>query len=326
MAEKHNLAEPKVKIRRAPRSDEHETDGPTRYYSSNAIDLSPYIRAVYKRWQAVALATIAAAAMTALVTGFIFPRSYQATAVIRPISTPAVESRIAGAIGGLGGGFMGGLGSLAASFGGGGSNDAEEYIAILKGFEFNVSVVKHHHHLEGLLRPGRLSLLLAPNRPDPEWMWYRALQKQFECEYSFTTGNITLDFVARDRIDAEQVLGYYISDLRDLLRAREINGATAAIESLEDEAQTTPDALLRAELYQLMAKQLQRKKMAQVEADFAFRVLDPPAASDKHYRPRVLLDCLIVAFLTMLMLSAGIMLRDALNDRLATHSANSSDS
>jgi hypothetical protein len=49
--------------------------------------------------------------------------------------------------------------------------------------------------------------------------------------------------------------------------------------------------------------------MAEVEADFAFRVLDPPAASDRPYRPVVLLDSALVGILTILVLSTGIAIK-----------------
>jgi uncharacterized protein involved in exopolysaccharide biosynthesis len=45
---------------------------------------------------------------------------------------------------------------------------------------------------------------------------------------------------------------------------------------------------------------VERKKTAQVEADFAFRVLDPPAASDRPSRPNVMLDMIIAALLGFL--------------------------
>jgi hypothetical protein len=273
-------------------------------YEDDAIDLTPYIRSIRKRWWAIIFAACAGAAVTAAITGLVLPRWYRATAVIRPISTPAVESRISGFLGGEGGG-LGGLGGLAASLGTGGNNDAEEYIAILQGFQFNVGLVERHH-IEDILRPERSILSISRSHTDPNWMNYRALKKRFDCEYSIKTGNITLDFEARRRRDAESVLSYYIDDLRNVLRSRELSGAAAAIESLEAEATATPDVVLRSELYELVAKQVQRKKMAQVEADFAFRVLDPPAASDKYSRPRVLVDCLLVFFFMLLGMTAWV--------------------
>jgi hypothetical protein len=209
-------------------------------------------------------------------------------------------------LGGLGGG-LGGLSGLAASVGAGNS-DAEEYIAILQGFQFNVSLAEHHHISGELLKPGLLGFLLASKPKDTTWAVYRALGKRFDCEYSIKTGNITLYFQAKNRADAEKILGYYIDDLHELLRTREVKSASAAIESLQDEARTTPDVVLRAELYDLVAKQIQRKKMAQVEADFAFRVLDPPAASDLPYKPRVLLDSMIAAFFVSLFAASILLL------------------
>ena len=307
MAEKRKLAEAEIKIRRAPHADEGEADigrARSHYEDYDTVDLTPYIFKLRERWRTIASAAIAAATMTAVVTGFVLPKWYRASAVIRPISTPAIESRISGLLGGLGGGGpgVGGFSGLAASIGAGGSSDAEEYIAILHGFQFNVTLSRHHHLSDQLLKPssGFLSVLAFWAGNEPSWKIYRILSKRFDCEYSLKTGDITLNFIARNREDAENILGYYVDDLRDLLRAREVSGASSAIDSLKEEANSTPDSLLRSELYDLVAKQVQRKKIAQVEADFAFRVLDPPAASDQPYRPTVALDMLLVGMLAAL--------------------------
>jgi hypothetical protein len=302
MAENRKFAGPEVKIRRAPRADEREVDHEGvrwHYENDSTVELVPYILMLRERWRAIASAAITAVAVTGVVTGFVLPKWYRATAVIRPISTPAVESRISGFLGGLGGGFGGGLGGLAASLGAGGDNDAEEYIAILQGFQFNVSLAERYHLSAELLKPGLFGFLHGPKPKDPYWAMYRALKNRLDYDYSIKTGNITLFFEARNRRDAEKILSCYIHDLRDLLRAREISGTSSAIDSLEAEAKMTPDAVLRSELYELVAKQVQRMKMAQVEADFAFRVLDPPAASDKPYSPWVLVDCILAAFLAL---------------------------
>jgi Chain length determinant protein len=309
MAEKRKLAEAEIKIRRAPHADEGEADlGRARwhYEDDDTVDLAPYTLKLRERWRTIASAAIAAAAMTAVVTGFVLHKWYRATAVIRPISTPAVESRIAGVMGSLGGGLSG-LGGLAASIGAGGNNDAEEYIAILQGFQFNLALAESHHLSKELLKPGLLSFLDVSK--DPNWKIYRTLNKRFDCEYSIKTGNITLSFEAHDRQKAEKILGYYIDDLLDLLRAREVKSASSAIESLEAEASTTPDAVLRTELYGLIAKQVERKKMAQVEADFAFRVLDPPAASDRPYKPWIVVDSTIAGLLALVLVASVLLLR-----------------
>ncbi len=255
------------------------------------VDLRPYLAALSARWRTIAAVTMVVAVVTAATVSVALPKWYRATAVVRPISTSAVESRISGV---MGGGLGGGLGGLAASLTGSGS-DAEEYVALLHGFHFNVGLAERHGLTNELLKPGLLGFLHSKPK-DQDWAVYRALQKRFGCEFSTKTGNLTLQFEAKNRSDAEKILGYYIDDLLDLLRTRETRDAASAIDSLEAEAASTPDAILRAQLYELVAKQVERRKTAQVEADFAFRVLDPPSASDQPSRPQVLLDALIAAF------------------------------
>jgi hypothetical protein len=316
-SQENEVPEPEVRIRRTAPLDRSRADNsrtPWQYEDDDeVVDLMPYIHAIASRWRTLVAAASSAGAITAVITGLMLPKWYRAAAIIRPISTPAIENRITGVMGALGGG----LGGLAASLSGSQSNDAEEYIAILNGFQFNVNLAKGHQLSNELLKPGLLGFLLGSKPKDPKWAIYRALQKRFDCDYSIKTGNITLDFQAENRADAERILEYYIDDLHELLRTREVKGTSSAIESLEEEARSTPDPMLRAELYDLVAKQVQHRKMAEVEADFAFRVLDPPAASDRPYRPRVVLDCTIAALLVSLF-AASIFLFDT---ELAEHSA-----
>lgn len=274
-----------------------------------SVDLQPYLLAIIEGWRIIAAVSVAATLITGLVTIFVLPKWYRASAVIRPISTPTIESRMAGLLGGVGSGLSGGIG-IAAALGGGSENDAEEYMAILKGFQFSVTLADHHQLMGELLKPGLLSRVLHTSKPkDPKWAVYRALKKRLTCEYSMKTGNVTLYFQDKSRADAEKILGYYIDDLRNLLRAREIRDTTSAIDSLESEAASTPDALLRSQLYELVARQVERKMTAQVEADFAFAVLDAPAASDQEYRPWVLLDCALAAIVAIFFSASWVIIR-----------------
>ena len=241
------MAESDLKLRREPHLEAAAPE-PARirghYDDDEVVDLAPYLLAVGERWRRIAVAALAAAAGTFLITALVLPKWYRSAAVIRPIATPAIESRIAGVLGGLGGG-LGGLSGIAASLGAGGNNDAEEYIAILRGFHFNLNLAQRHKLSDELFKPSLISVIFGLKPKDPNWAIYRALEKRFDCNYSTTTGDITLYFEARGRQDANRILGYYIDDLRDLLRQREIDGAAAAIESLKGEAGSTADAVLR---------------------------------------------------------------------------------
>ncbi len=237
------------------------------------IDLRPYASKVLRHWPVIVIGAAVGFVLTFFVTRQL-AKQYQANAIIHPISTSGVESRIGGFVGGLGGGLEAStLGGLAASFGAA-SNDADEYVSILTGFQFNTIMVQKHHLERDLLdEESPLDHFLPSSNSQPKWRIYGLLTKRFDCEVSPKTGNIQLSFAAHSQKQAEVILNYYIDDLRDLLRKRAINGSSAAIASLESEAASTADPLLRDQLYNLAAKQLLREKMAQVEADFAFRVL-----------------------------------------------------
>jgi LPS O-antigen subunit length determinant protein (WzzB/FepE family) len=266
------------------------------------IDLLPYVEAIGERWRRIGVYTAVAVLATALIDVLLISPSYRASATIRPIATSEVESRSAGFLGGIGGGPGGGLSDLAASLSGTDETNTEEYLAILRAYRFNLDLAERHHLARELLPPPgllhELKVKFLKSTSQPSWKLYRALQDSFDCEASPKTGNITITYIAATQEQAERILGYYIEDLRDLLRSREVNDAGSAVESLQVEANRTADAVLRSDLYDLIARQLERKKMAQVQADFAFRVLDPPAAPDKPYTPTVILDCLLMGFLT----------------------------
>lgn len=267
------------------------------------IDLLPYIAAIWARRRRIALYALTAVFATALLTSFA-PESYRASATIRPIATSEVESRTAGFLGGIGGGPGGGLSDLAASLSGAGETNTGEYLAILRAYRFNLDLAERHHLARELLPPPGLlhaiKLKFSKRTSQPSWRLYRILQDNFDCDASLKSGNITITYIGDTQEQAERILGYYVEDLRDVLRAREVSDAGSAIESLQAEANRTADAVLRSDLYNLIARQLERKKMAQVQADFAFRVLDPPAAPDKPYSPKIFLDCFLIGFLTVL--------------------------
>lgn len=270
-----------------------------------ATEIREYLDALRKQWRLIAAATLAAMLVTAIVTKFGMTRWYRAEAIIRPVTENAVQGRIAGLLGGLGG--LGGVGGIGASLlAGEASSPASEYMPVLESFDFTTRLIAGHG-LEPHLRSRGWSPF-GSDPADPEWARYREMHKRFDCEFSMQTGNLTLYYQDPDRAMAGKVLGFYISDLRELLRAEEIHDTTEAIASLREETKQTPDNLLQTQLHEMLARQIEQQKLAQVEADFAFKVLQAPTTPDKAYRPQALLDCVLAAILAALGLAAWAML------------------
>lgn len=257
-----------------------------------AAEIREYLEAVRERWRMIAAATILAMLGTVLITKFGMTRWYRAEAIIRPIADNAVQGRVAGLVGGLSGVGLGeGLFSSEAS------NPASEYMPVLESFDFTTRLVAGHG-LESHLPPAGWGLF-GDAPADPDWARYREIHRRFNCDFSIRTGNLTLYYQDPDRAMAGRVLGFYISDLRELLRAKEIHDTTEAITSLRDESNHTSDNLLQTQLDEMLARQIQQQKLAQVQADFAFKVLESPTTPDKPYRPKLILNSVMAGMIAI---------------------------
>jgi hypothetical protein len=131
------------------------------------------------------------------------------------------------------------------------------------------------------------------------------------CDYSVKNSSMTMSFEDPSRERARRILGYEIDDLRERLRSREVRNAADAVASLNQQIMRISDSLLKQEIYQLIATQIQREELAAVEADFAFTVLQPPVAPDLPVWPRVLVNTLGAGFIALILASIAILLVEA---------------
>jgi hypothetical protein len=144
----------------------------------------------------------------------------------------------------------------------------------MESYDFGLDLIQRHN-LVPVLTQGR-AISGSPAAPGP-WRLHLNLNSRFSSEYDYRTGNLTLYFIDPDRGTAQRILAYYLERLRDRLRNEAVREASAAAGSLAEEVGKTPDAPLQNQLYELMARQIQREKLAQVKADFAFKIVEPPA-------------------------------------------------
>jgi hypothetical protein len=261
-------------------------------------ELNPALLMLLHASKYIAALTFAALVISALLVKFVMVKWYRAEAILRPVSQlmPSASGSAASSPLSLANGLLGG---------GVGTGRAQEITTIMQSFDFTMAMVQRHHLQDELLA----SAGYRHPDADPQWTIFRLLQGRFFGEFSLRTGNVMLAYLDPDRENAQRILGYYIDDLREKLRAEQIRNTGAAIKSLKDEAKSTPDSLLEAQLYQMVVEQLQQQKTAMVEADFAFKVLQSPAASDRPYAPVPLLvvglSGIVVLFLSCLVVLSG---------------------
>jgi hypothetical protein len=243
----------------------------------------PYWMLLSRWWLFILIVTVVAAAAVWTVNKYYVQKWYRASAVLTPVAKPLTP---------------GANGMMAATGGasildllGGSMNDsnAQEYMSILKSYAFTISMAERHQPL--------MVFAIDANdgvAPPTKWQLYNIISGNFGCDFNLKSGDLNLSFVAKTRDEAQRILGYYIDDLRDKLRGREMHEAGIAVASLRDEINKTSDSLLQSQLYELMASQVQREKLAQVEADFAFTVIEPPVAPDNAFKPHPTRSALLV--------------------------------
>ncbi len=246
----------------------------------------PAVIVLLRSWKQIATLTIAAVIISVIFAKFVMTQWYRAQAILLPVSQLMPN--------GLGSTATSSLTSslLGTTLG---SSRGEEILTTLESFDFSLAMVDRHSLQHELL----FTAGFWGSGSDPRWQIFRLLQKRLSCDFSVTTGNATLSYLDPHRATAERILNYYIDDLRQKLREEQIRNTGAAIRSLQEEAKSTPDSLLQAQLYMMVAQQLEEQKLAMVEADFAFKVLQRPAASDRPYSPNPILVAGLVGIVVL---------------------------
>jgi hypothetical protein len=282
-----------------------KVERPAASLASNKFTYNWYL---LKPWVGtIAVATVVTATITFVVTKLCLTHYYQATAVIRPVSQSDQGNLASGMLAGM----SSAIGSL-TGLSGDEEKDAEKYISIVNSYSFAMEILKRANLSARLIARSWGHRLFG--WPVSKYRLYEKMDALFDADYSIKMGNVTMTFLDPDPIVAQKVLGDYLKLLRERLRQHEIESSTAAISSLEKEAAATSDAQLQGMLYDSIAKQIQRRGMAQVQANFSFDVIDPPIASDRIYAPKVMLDSALAALLTPL-LAVLILLA---NDRISS--------
>jgi hypothetical protein len=251
-----------------------------------------------------------------ILTVFVMKPKYQATALIRPNAMSSATSGLAGIAAAVLGSSSA-LGSLAPVLGAGGGSggngpsyhDPQELIAITQSFAFTDSLLAENH-LETKIAKPRSGLRLRLLGPRPRWKLYKIMGKRYDCEFDVRTGNLTMTFIHRDPMLARFILDQYVSRLRGQLRKAELQSARLAIKSLEDEAERSADSVLRAQLYGILAQEFEFEKTAEMNADFAFEVIEAPVVPSVPYAPWRIIDPLAVGFLLSLIIVAYLFLHD----------------
>jgi hypothetical protein len=158
---------------------------------------------------------------------------------------------------------------------------------MLQSFTFAKWVVRHNPAVYSMLfSPAQRARLQSRPRAEAEWTAYQRISRNLTCYYDNTGGVLRLRYVADDRETAEKMLTILVDDLIADVRDRDIATYTAQIKSLQDHANRTSDELLRADIYEIIAKRMEQLTTAEASALTTFRTIEEPYVPGEPYQPR----------------------------------------
>jgi uncharacterized protein involved in exopolysaccharide biosynthesis len=270
------------------------------------VELLKYLKLFYRHAWLIVGVTFTAMLLSFVKNEFFATRLYQAQALITPVSPDQDRSQLGGGLEDM----LGGGGGLASMLMGTSDNElvAQRDITIMNSFDFTNNLVKRYKLKSYLLAGGDID----PSELTP-WKTYQLINGRFQSDYDYQGGNLGLSFIDSSRERARQVLAWYLEALRERLRNQEVQSAAIAAKSLEDEISHTSDSLLQNQLYELLARQIQREKLAQVEADFAFKLIEPPVVPDARYAPHVTHSALVIGIAVGFLMCLLVLVREWLS-------------
>ncbi|MHB8382855.1 MAG: hypothetical protein ACYDC3_11030 [Candidatus Binataceae bacterium] len=263
-------------------------------------------RLLLRRSILIIAVTLAAGGYVAIRDKYFSVKWYRAQALITPVSPDATLASSVGEGTSTG---VGGMSGLAEMFNLGGASDnvtiSERYIAIMSSYAFTSDLIIRYHLDRRIVQT---STDHVPHMSP--WKMHEEITRRFETDYDYRSGNLALYFIDSSPDEAKAILEDYLASLRDKVRSEEVQAASSAVASLQDEIRDTSDALLQNQLYELVARQIQREKIAQVQADFAFKVIEPPVVPDSYYAPQAWRNAAIAASITFLLMCVGTLAWD----------------
>lgn len=273
-------------------------------------DDSPSLRVIVAtlvemRWWIGVTVLVVTASFTA--AAFLMKPIYRASTVLIPVS---MEEMSLGNAMGSAVGQLSGLASLAGITLGGSDSSIEEALAVLRSCDFTAAFITEYDLMPKLFEKkwnakiGAWKVRVKKRPTIPKACDYFA-RKVRTLTRDKRTGLVLLQIDWKDRNEAALWANIMVGRLNAEMRNRAIEHANASLTYLEKELAATKVVETRQAINRLIEGQIQRRMLANVTEEYAFRVVDSamPPDVDDPVRPK---KKLFVAIGLLLGLLAGV--------------------
>lgn len=314
--------------RRMTMNENYQLASPHYQQPDDEIDLKELFLALWKgKWIILLLTTLFA------VGGVLYalsqPNTYKAEAILASAS----DSK-SGGLAAMASQF-GGLASLAGiSLGGGGTDGKATALAILQSRQFLNTFIEKHDLLVPLMAGAKWSeasdeLLLDPKiydvssktwlrevpvgkSPTPtEWEAYKQFKTLINISESKDNGLVTLSITHLSPTIAKQWVDWLVIDLNASIKKESLDDTRRNIRYLEAQIENTSISDMQTVFYQLIEEQTKNLMLAQVQEEFAFKIIDPAVVPEEKAGPKRALICVLAVLLGGMLGVAIVLIRFA---------------
>ncbi|WP_104401002.1 Wzz/FepE/Etk N-terminal domain-containing protein [Vibrio penaeicida] len=293
---------------------------------NDEIDLRELFSVMWKgRWVILLFTTVFA-------VGGVFyalsqPNTYKATAVLVAASDNGKGGMTAMAS------QFGGLASLAGiNLGGGGTDNKAMALAVLQSRQFINAFIRKHDLLVPLMAStqwhkdsGELELNtelydattkewirqvpIGQSVIPTDWEAYKAFKEILSNSEDKNSGLVSLSITHYSPAIAQQWVDWLVLDLNTWMKEKSLNETKRNIGYLEQQLNKTNIADMQTVFFQLIEEQTKNLMLAEVEAEFAFKTIDPAVVPEETTGPKRALICVLATLLGGMIGVTIIMLR-----------------
>lgn len=269
------------------------------YAEHEEINVSEYLAVLRHHWWKIICLSLAAGMIT-LLSLFLKPNLYNATAIVIPEENEGKRGSAFGAL---------------AVFGIpiGGPTKVEDLEALFKSNDLTVRIFRKYDLWEivlpddfdeenGKLTAGWMDRLTSGKKEryrDPtDWDAIRVAEKRLNISVNRKMGTLSISFESPSPEGSAKIVKLFLEEGRSRLQEEAFERAVRNKTFIEEQISKTVDALTRDRLYSLYGQEVEKEMLARNREQFGFRIIDSPRIPDRKSSPQRGLISIIVSILS----------------------------
>jgi uncharacterized protein involved in exopolysaccharide biosynthesis len=122
---------------------------------------------------------------------------------------------------------------------------------------------------------------------------YERFIEFLQIQQSKDTGMVTVSIEYYSPFLAQKWVSMLVTELNEFMRERDTEEAKRSMSYLEKQLHETQIEEVRSALFQLIEEQTKTLMLTQISNEYAFKIIDPPVASEKRAKPSRALICIV---------------------------------